>query len=68
VELAELKSDFTPSLLGFHPATIHHLLQLPWAERIAASTACDTGPPLQSCFVGIVLRHSLRENAPPRAV
>jgi len=68
VEQAQTKAHFVPLLLGSQLVTIARLLQLPWTERIAACMARDTGPPLQSCFVRIVLRHSLRENAPPHPV
>ena len=68
VKQARTKAHFAPLLLESQVVTIDRLLQLPWTERIAACMARDTGPPLQSCFVRIVLRHSLRENAPPHPV
>jgi hypothetical protein len=66
-EFAQSTVKFTPIALGF---------PLPGFERIAHFGAVqtadviaeyDTGPPRENCFLQIVLKRSLPENAPPVA-
>jgi hypothetical protein len=67
-EFAQSKVKFNPLALGF---------QLPGFDRVAHFGVLqiadlivkhDNGPPRENCFLQIVLKRSLPENAPPVAV
>jgi hypothetical protein len=66
-ELAHAKIRFAPVLLRNEWVADCPLLSMRAAQSTFLSSEFDTGPPGESSFVGIVLKRSLRENAPPLA-
>ena len=66
-ELAHVKIKFVPVLVRDAWVAVGPLVSLLTAQSTFLSSEYDTGPPIESSFVGTVLKHSLRENAPPLA-
>jgi hypothetical protein len=66
-EFAGLKIKYSPVLVGDELIAIGHIISLPTERSLVPITEYDTGPPGENCFVGTVLKRSLRENAPPLA-
>ena len=64
-ELASAKVRYSAILLGFQLLAVGNLLLAQPPERTLLGTEYDTGPPVGNPFVKIVLKRSLRENAPP---
>ena len=54
-----------PLLLAIQLLAISHVALPKVPPSISVNSRGDTGPPLLSFFIGIVLRRSLSENAPP---
>jgi hypothetical protein len=67
-QLAQVKANITPSVVGTQPTIIDLLVDFEAKQIASAGTACDTGPPRENCFVRTVLKRSLRKNAPPLLV
>jgi hypothetical protein len=65
VEVVKTKIAFTPVLVAIQLFPLGQLI-LPEAPKGSLlGTRYNTGPPSPGCFVGNVLKRSLRENAPP---
>jgi len=66
-EITKAKTAFSPVLVAIQVFAIAHpdLSEAPKGLRLSARS--DTGPPSTGPFLEIVLRCSLRENAPPLA-
>lgn len=64
-ELAYAKVKFSPVLMWFDPVRLGHLVPVQSPHRTLLRTEYDTGPPVGNFFFRIVLKRSLRENAPP---
>jgi hypothetical protein len=65
LELAQAKVTFNPILFGLQPITFDQLVRLEALRRASFGPQHETGPPGESCFLTIVLKRSLQENAPP---
>jgi hypothetical protein len=64
VEVAKTKIAFSPVFLAIQLFPLGQLI-LPEAPKSILLGTYNTGPPSPGCFVGTVLKRSLRENAPP---
>jgi hypothetical protein len=64
-EVAKAKIAFSPVLVAIQLFAVRHLFLPEAPKSILLNMEYDTGPPASSSFVATVLRHSLRENAPP---
>ena len=64
-EPTQAKVKFSPVLMEPQFLAVGNLVPFQAPQSTIPSTEYDTGPPAGNCFVGTVLRRSLRENAPP---
>jgi hypothetical protein len=68
LEVAQANIKFTPVSLGLQLIAVDRIVPREALQTTSVGMEYDTGPPPQSCFVRIVLKRSLRENAPPFSV
>jgi hypothetical protein len=66
-EINKAKTTFSPVLVAIQVFAIGRLDPSEAPKVLPLSARCDTGPPSTRPFLEIVLRCSLRENAPPLA-
>jgi hypothetical protein len=64
-DVAKAKIAFSPVLVAIQFFAVRHLFLPEAPKSILLNMEYDTGPPASSSFVATVLKHSLRENAPP---
>ena len=64
-ELAQAKVTCNPTLFELQPISFDKLVLLEALQRVRFGPQHETGPPGESCFLTIVLKRSLQENAPP---
>jgi hypothetical protein len=64
-ELAQAKVAFNPILFGLQPIALDQLVLVEALQHASFRLQHETGPPGESCFLTIVLKRSLQENAPP---
>jgi hypothetical protein len=62
---AQDKVKFTPVVLGFQLTGVDLVVHFGALQNADVNTEYDTGPPRENCFLEIVLKRSLPENAPP---
>jgi hypothetical protein len=66
-EFAQSKLKFTPIALGFQLPGVDRIVHFGALQAAELDREYDTGPPRENCFLEIVLKRSLPENAPPVA-
>lgn len=64
-EFAQGKVKFTPIELGLQLTGVDRVVHFGALQAADVDTEYNTGPPRESCFLEIVLKRSLPENAPP---
>ncbi len=64
-EFVQSKVKFTPIELGFELTGVDRVVHFGALHAAEIDGEYDTGPPRENCFLEIVLKRSLPENAPP---